>query len=160
MAMSINRTTAHSILLEPGEGRSIEAVGVQMTFKTVGSESDGQWLVLEYTAPPNFPGPPPHYHKVTTEIFYILEGTLTLRVGSDPLSVGAGGYAFVPPGTVHGFSNQTDEPAKFLLVASPAGLEDYFSELQQLISDEPQWPPKDMRKVGALMAKYDTFPPK
>ena len=65
----------------------------------------------------------------------------------------------MPPGTVHGFSNQTDAPARFLLIASPAGLENYFQELAELIKDEPSWPPKDMSKVVALMAKYDTFPP-
>ena len=60
---------------------------------------------------------------------------------------------------MHGFSNQTDAPAKYLLIASPAGLENYFQKLAELIKDEPSWPPKDMSKVVALMAKYDTFPP-
>lgn len=159
MPMSINRSSAAPALLAPDGGKTISAVGVTMTFKTVGNQSDGQWLTLEYSAPPRFSGPPPHWHKVTTEIFYVLEGTLTMRVGGESIEAGPGGYAFVPPGTVHAFSNPGDEPARFLLVASPAGLEDYFAELGELIKNEPQWPPKDMSKVGVLMAKYDTFPP-
>ena len=134
-------------------------MGVTMSFKTTGAQSDGQWLVLEYTAPPHFAGPPPHWHKVTTEIFYVLEGTLTLRTGEETIQAGPGGYAFVPPGVVHAFSNQSDAPARYLLVASPAGLENYFAELAELVKHEPSWPPKDMSKIVALMARYDTFAP-
>jgi hypothetical protein len=41
--------------------------------------------VIEYTAPPNFSGPPPHWHKVMTEIFYVVEGAMTFRVGEQTL---------------------------------------------------------------------------
>ena len=167
MPMSINRSAAVSIdqanpsaiVLMPGGGETLSGMGVTMAFMTVGAQSGGQWLVMEYTAPPQFSGPPPHWHKITTEIFYVLEGTLTLSAGDETIQAGPGGYAYVAPGTVHGFSNQTDAPAKYLLIASPAGLENYFRELADLIKDEPSWPPKDMGKVVALMAKYDTFAP-
>ena len=167
MPMSINRTaevpidqvSPSGIVLAPGGGDSHALVGVVLTFKTVGAQSGGRWLVMEYNAPPQASGPPPHWHKVTTEIFYVLEGTLTLSAGDATINAGPGGYAYVPPGTVHTFSNQTDAPVKFLAVASPAGLEDYFQELAELIKDETSWPPKDMSKIVALMAKYDTFAP-
>lgn len=159
MPMSINRSAQTAMVLLPGAEESVGALGVGITYKTVGSQSDGQWLALEYIAPPQFAGPPPHWHKVTTEIFYVLAGALTLRVGDQTIQAGPGGYAYVPPGTVHAFSNQTDAPAKYLLVASPAGLENYFAELAELVSNEPSWPPKDMSPVIALMAKYDTFMP-
>jgi quercetin dioxygenase-like cupin family protein len=157
--MSINRSAQTAVALMPGGGETVSALGVTMTFKTVGSQSGGQFLTLEYVAPPQFSGPPPHWHKVTTEIFYVLDGALTVIIDGQATTVGPGGYAFVPPGIVHTFANQGDAPAKYLLVASPAGLEHYFAELRQLIEDEPSWPPKDMGKVVALMAKYDTFTP-
>lgn len=159
MPMSINRAAQKGCVLAPGAGEGVGAVGVAITFKTVGAQSGGQFLTLEYTAPPHFSGPPPHWHKVTTEIFYVVDGSLTLTVDGESTTVGAGGYAFVPPGVVHGFANQGDAPAKFFLLASPAGLEDYFAELSELIKGEPSWPPTDMSKVAALMAKYDTFAP-
>ena len=158
-AVAIDPSRASAIVLMPGGGETLSGMGVTMAFKTVGAQSGGQWLIMEYTAPPQFSGPPPHWHKITTEIFYVLEGTLTLSAGDETIQAGLGGYAYVPPGTVQGFSNQTDAPAKYLLIASPAGLENCFQELAALIKDEPSWPPKDMRKVVALMAKYDTFAP-
>lgn len=158
--MTINRTqTGSGHIVADGAGTQFAAVGVTMTLKTVGAQSDGQWLVLEYVAPPHFAGPPPHWHKVTTEHFYVLSGTLTVHVGTKRMALQAGGYAFVPPHTVHAFANEGDEPAKFLLTASPAGLEEYFAELGAMIANEPQWPPRDMGKVVALMARYDTFAP-
>ena len=171
MPMSINGTPKRAadatlapaapgpIMLMPGEGTSLSGLGVTLNFKTTGAESDGQWLVLEYSAPPGFAGPPVHWHKVTSEIFYVLEGNLTLQAGEATIQAGPGGYAFVPPGIVHSFSNQGDTPARYLLLSSPAGLENYFQELAELVKAEPAWPPKDPGKVVALMAKYDTFAP-
>ncbi len=147
------------ILLAPGGGQVFNAQGVSLTLKTTGADSGGQWFVMEYAAPPNFPGPPLHWHKLMTEIFYVLEGSMTFRVGEQTLEVGPGGYAYVPPGTVHGFSNPTDAPAKFFGIATPAILEQYFYEMMELVKNEPQWPPQDMGKLMALMAKYDTFAP-
>ncbi|NJN43326.1 MAG: cupin domain-containing protein [Anaerolineae bacterium] len=146
-------------LLPPKAGETWSALGVTLTYKLIGAETDGQWLVLEYSAPPNFPGPPPHWHKITTELFYVLEGTLSFRVGEQTLNAGPGGFAYVPPGTVHGFSNPTDAPARYLLITSPAGLENYFIELAEMVKNEPQWPPKDMMKLRNLMSKYDTYSP-
>ena len=159
VAVSIDQATPSAIVLMPGGGETVSGLGVTMAFKTVGAQSGGQFLALEYVAPPHFSGPPPHWHKVTTEIFYVLDGALTFMLNGEATTVGPGGYAFVPPGVVHGFANQSDAPAKYLGIASPAGLEDYFAELQELIKQEPAWPPRDMEKVVALMAKYDTFAP-
>jgi mannose-6-phosphate isomerase-like protein (cupin superfamily) len=146
-------------ILVPGGGQVFNALGVSLTIKTTGSDSGGQWFVIEYNAPPNFPGPPPHWHKVMTEIFYVVEGSITFHVGEQTLEAGPGGYAFVPPGTVHRFSNQMDAPAKFLGIASPAILEQYFYEMMALVKNETQWPPEDMGKLITLMAMYDTFQP-
>jgi mannose-6-phosphate isomerase-like protein (cupin superfamily) len=148
-----------ALILDAGDGRVYDAFGVSITFKTTGVDSNGQWLVLEYVAPPRFGGPPPHVHRVTTELFYVVKGTMTLTTDGETVSTGPGGYAFVPPGTVHAFSNPSEEPVTFLVIASPAGLELYFEELAALMREEPHWPPADMGKVVALMEKYDTYPP-
>lgn len=159
VAVASDPPSASAILLPPGGGETVSVVGLTLAFKTVGAQSGGQCLALEYTAPPQFAGPPPHWHKVTTEIFYVLDGTLTLSAGEETIQAGPGGYAYVPPGVVHGFSNQTDAPAKYLLIASPAGLENYFAEVKAMLDEEPVWPPQDMGKLVALMVKYDTFAP-
>lgn len=157
MPMSINKPVVQAIAHQPGAGDTVSMMGVTLTYKVVGAQSDGKWLVLEYTAPPQMSGPFAHVHKVTTEIFYVLEGMLTITAGEQTYHLGAGGTVFVPPGTPHTFANNTNRPAKFFAMASPAGLEDYFKEMVNLMEEEPSWPPKDVDKVEALMAKYDTY---
>jgi mannose-6-phosphate isomerase-like protein (cupin superfamily) len=106
-----------------------------------------------------FQGPPPHWHKETDEAFFVLDGTLRFEVDGEATDVGAGGYARVPPGVVHRFSNPAGEPCRFLALAIPGGIENYFEELGEMMAKEPSWPPADMGPAFALMAKYDTFPP-
>jgi hypothetical protein len=60
---------------------------------------------------------------------------------------------------VHRFSNQTDEPARFLGLLVSGGFELYWEELGEMMAKQPSWPPADLETVNTLMAKYDTFPP-
>jgi mannose-6-phosphate isomerase-like protein (cupin superfamily) len=150
---------AEASVLAPGGGKVFSALDIDISFKTVGADTDGRWTCFEYTAPPRFSGPPPHWHAVTQEAFYVLEGSLTLLVGEETVVAETGGFAYVPPGVVHAFSNPSSEPARFLGIAAPAGIEEYFFELAELVRSEASWPPVDMGPLVALMARYDTFAP-
>jgi len=142
----------------PGEGRSLAVVGFVL-LKTVAGDTGGRWTMYEYTAPPGFAGPPPHWHKQTDEAFFVLEGTMRFELDSEPVDAETGAYARVPPGVVHRFSNLSDKPARFLGLIVPGGFEKYWEELGELMASEPFWPPADMGPLMALMARYDTFPP-
>jgi quercetin dioxygenase-like cupin family protein len=162
MPMSINSAAGNAsaaYTLDAGAGDTHSAAGVTITLKTSGHQSAGQIVVLEYSAPARFQGPPSHWHKVTTEFFYVLQGEITVTTGSVSTTLKPGGYAFVPSGVVHGFSNLSDKPARFLVVASPAGLDRYIRELEVMLNQEQQWPPREMGRVVELMARYDTFAP-
>jgi mannose-6-phosphate isomerase-like protein (cupin superfamily) len=146
-------------VLGPGQGTSMPTAGVTLVLKTVAEDTDGRWTLFEYTAPPRFAGPPPHWHKATDEGFFVLEGTIRFTLNGEIRDVSAGGYARVPPGIVHAFSNPIDEPARFLGIIVPGGFEKYWEELGRMMADEPSWPPADLGPVVELMAKYDAFPP-
>lgn len=150
---------ARTQVLAPGEGETLAAVGTSVLLKTVASDTGGRWTMYEYTAPPGFAGPPPHWHKQTDEASFVLEGTIRFEVDGESVDAQPGAYARVPPGVVHRFSNPSDEPARFLGLIVPGGFEKYWEELGEMIVKEPSWPPADMGPVMALMAKYDTFPP-
>ena len=141
----------------------LEIIGIRLSFKATAQSTGGQWALVEYTAPPHFKGPPPHWHKVTTEGFYVVEGQLHLEIGEGEaarvLEAGPGTFALVPPGTVHVWSNPSEALVKYLFIVSPAGLEGYFLELAELVKNAPSWPLPDMTPVMALAAKYDTFAP-
>ena len=130
-----------------------------MTKVQIQLPGEGRWTLYEYTAPPRFAGPPPHWHKETDEAFFVLEGTIRFEVNGESVDAAAGGYVRVPPGVVHRFSNPTDEAARFLGLIVPGGFEQYWVELAELMAKEPSWPPADPTAVLELMAKHDTFPP-
>lgn len=67
-------------------------------------------------------GPDPHFHRLITESFYILAGTMRIYDGSRWIPAPAGG--------IHGFKNESGQPASMLLHFSPgAPREGYFEGL-------------------------------
>lgn len=135
---------------------NIEAVGVCINILVTGEDSDGVFSLFEYTAPPDFSGPPLHWHKETAELFYMLEGSLTVRLGDENHALSPGDRVLIPPGIVHGFSNPGQHPARFLLHVTPGGFERYFEELGKLIRNASSWPLPDMSPVVKLAARFDT----
>ena len=147
-----------SLVLRRDQSRTmtIEAVGVQINVLVTGEDSNGVYSLFEYTAPPDFSGPPLHWHKETAELFYMLEGSLMVRLDKDEHHLTIGDRVLIPPGTIHGFSNPAQEPARFLLHVTPGGFEQYFDELGEMIRNAPSWPPTDMSPVKELAAQFDT----
>ncbi len=148
-----------TVALLPGEGKTISVLGATIRYMATRADTQGAWSLIEYTAPPHFAGPQPHWHRRTGEAFYILEGAVTFQVGERLFKAEAGSFVLVPTSVVHTFSNPEDEAARILTVASPGGFERYFEELAALVKSEPQWPPADPRTLAALGAKYDIHTP-
>jgi quercetin dioxygenase-like cupin family protein len=68
-----------------------------------------------------------------SEAFFVLSGRMRLYDGRDWIDGGQGDFLFVPPGGVHGFRNEDDEPASVLMLFAPgAPREHYFEGLAQL----------------------------
>ena len=59
---------------------------------------------------------PRHIHPNTEEAMIVLEGTLDVLLGSQRETVGPGSTVLAPAGTVHGFLNRYQEPARLLFV--------------------------------------------
>jgi quercetin dioxygenase-like cupin family protein len=81
--------------------------------------------IIELTAPAGFDGPPLHHHDFD-EAFYVLEGELTFQVGDELHKAGPGSLTFAPRGSIHTFANLGREPARYLLICTPAGFERRF----------------------------------
>ncbi len=59
---------------------------------------------------------PRHAHTNTEEAMVLLEGTLEAQLGSQRMTLEAGDLVLAPAGSVHGFLNRSDEPARLLYV--------------------------------------------
>jgi mannose-6-phosphate isomerase-like protein (cupin superfamily) len=62
-----------------------------------------------------------HVHHHHTDLFYVLEGEITVRLGiaDEAVTVPAGTLARVPPLVVHGFRNGSDAEARYLNFHAP-----------------------------------------
>ena len=99
-------------------------------------------------------GPAPHFHRSITESFYVLSGTVRLHDGRQWLDAGPGDFLHVPIGGVHGFRNESGEPASMLLLFTPgAPREDYFETLADAARREAM----DDESRAAFMLRHDTF---
>lgn len=63
-------------------------------------------------------GPPPHSHGMD-QFFYVLEGTMELRLGQETHLLQAGSVAHIPAGTPHKHRNPGDERELHLEVIAP-----------------------------------------
>ena len=140
-----------AVVMRPGEGEVIGAGPTSVTIKATGADTADSFYLGEGLLQPGFPGPPPHVHERLHDMFYVLEGTLTMRLGDDTLELPAGSFVCVPPGVVHTFSNPSDAPARFLNFNTPAGWEHYMRDLGALLA---QGPPSQ-EEMGRIASRHD-----
>jgi len=114
--------TPTALVLPDGEGEQITVRGTTILVKT----ATPRVTVTDHTVPGGFPGPPLHVHPGFDEVFVVLDGTLTVRVGDEVHEVGAGGTAYVAGDVPHTFANPTAECLRFMAVITPGGFEEYF----------------------------------
>jgi quercetin dioxygenase-like cupin family protein len=97
-----------------------------------GASTHGQFGLYRWEAQPRTKGPKAHFHKTMSESFFILAGTVRLFNGEQWIDAKAGDFLFVPEGGIHGFDNESDEPAAMLLLFAPgAPREGYFEALAE-----------------------------
>ena len=61
----------------------------------------------------------PHYHEVTEEIYYILNGQAEMTLGEETRAVGPGDAIAIPPGQRHTIRNTGNEELIFLCTCAP-----------------------------------------
>jgi quercetin dioxygenase-like cupin family protein len=103
-------------------------------------ETDGVVSMIDNHVPAGFPGPPLHTHDFD-EAFYVLEGELTFQVEDALVKKGPGEMAFAPRNVAHTFANLSGEPARYVLVCTPAGFERYFARMEAEGNgvEPPEW---------------------
>ena len=145
----------HATILGPGEGETVSIGLTTSEFKATTEATGGAFSLSETTVAPGFPGPPPHTHREMIDSFYVLDGTLTVRLGDDEFEAGAGTFVCVPPGIIHTFRNATDAPVRMLNLNSPGGWERYLRDLAAVMPASGP-PPADV--IADLAANHDFEP--
>lgn len=99
-----------------------------LTVKATGETTGGAFDLVEELIPPGF-SPPPHVHHREEESFYVISGRMTFVCGDRTIAAEAGTLVVLPRGVPHTFQVEGTEPARTLMLATPAGLIGFFREL-------------------------------
>lgn len=120
---------SEGVFVGPADGKDLtNPIGGAMVVKLRNGDTAGAYCIHDNTIPPGSPGPRPHIHRRHEETFYVLEGELTVRVGSRKIVAPAGSFVVVPRGVVHQPSNPGAQPTRVLLIFSPVGMDHFFEE--------------------------------
>jgi mannose-6-phosphate isomerase-like protein (cupin superfamily) len=141
----------NAVVHRAGEGEQIGVGPTSVTIKATGEDTGGSFYLGESVIGPGFPGPPPHIHERLHDMFYVLEGTLTIRLGDETQEAGPGTFVCVPPGVVHTFSNPGSDPVRLLNFNTPAGWENYMRDLGAALSEGTPTP----EEIGRIASRYD-----
>ena len=124
------------VILGPGEGETVQGpAGGPLAFKLRGAQSAGALTAFENVIAPG-DGPPMHTQEREGESWYVLEGMLRFKLGGELREAPAGSFVHVPVGAPHCFQNTGDQPARILVLFTPAGMEAFFHRFAEL----PQGP--------------------
>lgn len=140
----------------PADGRRVCVVGDAYRFVVTGETTGGAYAMWEAIVPPGG-GPPPHLHRREQESFFVIAGSVTFTVAGRRFAAQAGACVHAPIGVAHAFRNETDQPARLLILVAPAGLERMFLEIgTPLGPDEEPRPPAD-EDIARLLAAVPEY---
>ena len=111
-------------VLDTAEGEAQWFLGARFTYKTTSTQNGGGLFLAEIHAPRGH-GAPLHVHDGADEMFYVLDGQLTIEVAGEQRTITDGGFAFGPRNVDHRFRVDSAE-AHFLVLTTPGGFEDFI----------------------------------
>jgi quercetin dioxygenase-like cupin family protein len=151
-----NPSPARGYGYQAGEGRRLWIVGDTMTFKATAAQTGGSMAAVEVLAAPGG-GPPPHIHRNEDEMWFVIDGEFEILAGEETLRLAAGGFAFVPRGTLHRFENVSDTPSRVLIVFTPGGFEGFFFEAGLPVVEGEEAPapgPEEIERTRNAAPRY------
>jgi quercetin dioxygenase-like cupin family protein len=111
----------------------------------------GSISMLKVHLPPGKLLAPVHTHLNQDEASYILEGELSFYLAGEVHRFKAGQTAYKPKGVPHTIFNDTDEPASFIELCWPGGLDDYLEDMAVVLSSGG---PPDFERIAQIAAKH------
>jgi quercetin dioxygenase-like cupin family protein len=153
-------------IVDKDEGVSLSMVGDTYRLIITGKQTKGEFAIIDMLVPPGG-GPGPHIHPHMHETFYVQEGEVEFKTELGAHVATAGNTVYIPKGGgPHSFKNKTNQMAHLLCVVSPAGLDDFFLEVGQIVKPGTFLPVPELDKAAlqqlqTIAAKYgmQVFPP-
>lgn len=114
------------MLVPPDSGRVLNFLGV--THKLTPQQTNSGYYLFEFEFDPES-GNRLHKHQYEDEVVYVLEGAIEIRLGDQKLQSATGGVAHLPKHIPHALYNPLKITSRYLGMAIPGGMENFFDEL-------------------------------
>ena len=88
--------------------------GGAASYLATGASTGGKFGLFRWDMGTQPGGADPHFHRTISESFFVLSGTVTIYDGNEWVPATAGDFTYVPEGGLHGFRNDSGEPASML----------------------------------------------
>jgi mannose-6-phosphate isomerase-like protein (cupin superfamily) len=124
------------VILGPGEGRAYSMGRIGAVFKADGTETDSRYSISEWWLEPHTQGPGAHSHP-EDDIFYVIEGTMSVLVGDQWTHADKGSFVLVPGGVTHDFENRSAARAGVLNLSIPGAFEPHMPAIVQWFAEHP-----------------------
>lgn len=126
------------VVLEPGAGRSYAMGRMSAVFKADEGETANAYSISEWWLEPNTTGPGAHSHP-EDDVFFVLEGTMSILVGENWVDAKRGSFVLIPGGTTHDFENRSGQRAG-VLNFSPGPFEPQMPDIVEWFEQHPPGP--------------------
>lgn len=124
------------VILAPGEGRAYDMGRMTAIFKADGIESQARYSISEWWLDANTKGPGAHAHA-EDDIFYVIEGCMSVLIGENWTHAGVGSFVLVPGGIAHDFENRGTVRAGVLNISIPGGFEKHMPDIASWFAAHP-----------------------
>jgi mannose-6-phosphate isomerase-like protein (cupin superfamily) len=139
-------------ILAPGEQHPGAPPLERPFFRFASGQTGGLAALAEVQLPPLTAGPALHVHAREDELFFVLDGVMTVQVGEQLQEVAAGGLAWGARGVPHAFANRAEDPLRIMIMWIPGGAEGLFQDMREYLQAAGGAP--DPQVVAELQARY------
>ena len=148
--------TPEPLVLDPAAGITVQMGESRLTIKLDADATGGRIALLQYDVAPNFVAPrTPHWHTRESHTIVVVEGRLRFEFGSRVVEGAPGTVIHIPELCGFTWLNPDPTPARMYYVFAPAGLEQYFRDVQNVFAEHPGMTTSEAAPfVKKLWAKY------
>jgi mannose-6-phosphate isomerase-like protein (cupin superfamily) len=124
-------------------------------YLATGASTLGAFGLYRWNMGPEPSGPDAHFHKSLSESFFVLSGTIRLYDGRRWADGHPGDFLYVQEGGLHGFRNESGQPASMLILFAPgAPREQYFEGLAEIARSGVR---PSAEEMAEFYLRHDTF---
>jgi mannose-6-phosphate isomerase-like protein (cupin superfamily) len=130
--------------------------GTKTVFTATAASTDGAFVEIEMTYPPNSAPPPLHLHPSQDETFTVLAGSMQGVSGDDDFTISVGDVLEVPRGTPHKMQATGDGAVVRWRTAPALRTGEMFCALYEVARDH-DWEPGPLQLFEVIQQFPDEF---